>query len=58
MPKQPQKPGPKWEAPHQAPHDPNDIIGPAGYGDGNYVSVDQVLPYTIDFENDPTAGVA
>jgi RHS repeat-associated protein/uncharacterized repeat protein (TIGR01451 family) len=31
--------------------DPNDLIGPAGFGDAQFVSADQTLPYTIDFEN-------
>lgn len=35
--------------------DPNDIIGPAGVGDGNYITGEQVLPYTIRFENLDTA---
>jgi hypothetical protein len=33
--------------------DPNDIKGPDGYGDAKWVSVNDVLPYTIQFENDP-----
>lgn len=33
--------------------DPNDITGPAGYGDPKWVSVNDVLPYLIRFENDP-----
>ncbi len=33
--------------------DPNDITGPAGYGEPKWVSVNDVLPYTIRFENDP-----
>ncbi len=32
--------------------DPNDIIGPRGFGDGRYVSIHETLPYTIRFEND------
>jgi hypothetical protein len=41
----------------EAPHDPNNIIGPAGFGDQNFVTRSQVLPYQIDFENEPTAGL-
>ena len=37
--------------------DPNNIIGPAGFGDQNFVTLNQTLPYTIDFENEPTAGL-
>ncbi len=35
--------------------DPNAIVGPAGYGDGDFVNASSVLPYTIDFENSATA---
>jgi RHS repeat-associated protein len=33
--------------------DPNDIIGPPGYGQDRWVSVNDRLEYTIRFENDP-----
>jgi hypothetical protein len=33
--------------------DPNEIQGPPGYGPSKFVSVNEVLPYTILFENDP-----
>jgi hypothetical protein len=33
--------------------DPNDILGPAGYGEEQFVSVNDRLNYTIRFENDP-----
>lgn len=32
--------------------DPNDIIGPAGVGEENWLTSPQTLPYTIRFEND------
>ncbi|MCF8370707.1 MAG: T9SS type A sorting domain-containing protein [Bacteroidales bacterium] len=32
--------------------DPNDIIGPRGYGAGRFVAQNELLPYTIRFEND------
>ena len=35
-----------------ASSDPNDITGPAGYGDQKWVSVKDELPYLIRFEND------
>jgi len=38
-----------------ASHDPNDIVGPAGFGPKNYVAGDQSLLYTIRFENDKAA---
>ena len=33
------------------PRDPNDIQGPAGFGDENYIPADDTLSYTIRFEN-------
>ena len=35
--------------------DPNEITGPVGYGDANYISADQSLVYKIEFENNPNA---
>ena len=35
--------------------DPNDITGPAGIGSAGFISSESTLPYTIDFENLPTA---
>jgi hypothetical protein len=40
------------------PCDPNDIIGPGGYGAEKWVGVQQTLPYTIRFENDPELATA
>ncbi|NQU85913.1 MAG: PKD domain-containing protein, partial [Mariniphaga sp.] len=31
--------------------DPNEMIGPAGYGDQNYIVKNSLIPYTILFEN-------
>ncbi len=37
-------------------HDPNAAIGPAGFGPSGFIAdAGQALPYTIDFENAPTA---
>ncbi|MCX5951905.1 MAG: DUF6531 domain-containing protein, partial [Cyanobacteria bacterium] len=36
------------------PSDPNDIVGPAGFGDENWTAP-QTLPYTIRFENQASA---
>ncbi len=36
-------------------HDPNAITGPAGFGPQAFVAGGQVLPYRIDFTNEPTA---
>lgn len=38
--------------------DPNDITGPAGFGDENWIAANQILPYTIRFENDSTLASA
>ncbi|MGD1277561.1 MAG: CARDB domain-containing protein [Tepidisphaeraceae bacterium] len=35
--------------------DPNNILGPSGFGSQKYVAVSQPLNYTINFENKPTA---
>jgi RHS repeat-associated protein len=37
------------------PKDPNQKIGPAGYGPQHYLTPQSLLAYRIDFENDPTA---
>jgi RHS repeat-associated protein len=36
-------------------HDPNEIIGPSGYGASAYVPAATLLPYEIDFTNDASA---
>jgi hypothetical protein len=38
-----------------APRDPNDIIGPTGFGEEKWTSASSTLPYTIRFENISTA---
>jgi hypothetical protein len=53
----PALPQPPYQIPPEYPHDPNNIIGPAGFGSGNFVTTSQTLPYQIDFENEPTAGL-
>ncbi len=40
---------------NDGPHDPNDIVGPAGFGAQGFVPIGQSLPYTIQFTNAPTA---
>ncbi|GEM_PF-1074278 len=35
--------------------DPNELIGPSGYGTGNYIADVNILPYRINFENDAKA---
>lgn len=41
-----------------ASYDPNEIIGPEGYDSVRWVSVNDVLRYTILFENDPDFATA
>ena len=38
--------------------DPNDMIGPVGYGPEKWVSASERLPYTIRYENDPKNATA
>ena len=38
--------------------DPNDILGPAGYGDGNFIHPLLVMEFKIRFENQPNATAA
>lgn len=37
------------------PSDPNDILGPEGFGEERWIHVSETLPYTIRFENQETA---
>jgi hypothetical protein len=39
-------------------HDPNDIIGPAGFGTQSWLAPAPALPYTIHFENAPPEATA
>ena len=38
--------------------DPNDILGPEGFGPENWVAAESTLEYTIRFENDPIFATA
>lgn len=42
----------------QLSYDPNEIIGPTGYDSVRWVSINDVLNYTILFENDPEFATA
>ena len=44
--------------PTKQPKDPNALIGPNGFGDQNFVSVNATLPYQILFENEAGAAPA
>lgn len=49
---------PDYEIPILVAIDPNDIIGPTGYGEPQWISPGQLLDYTIRFENDPDFATA
>ena len=53
----PGPPGPDQEQENQyvQSSDPNDIIGPAGFGEQRWISRETPLPYMIRFENEATA---
>jgi len=38
-----------------APHDPNEKLGAGGVGQQKYLSGSEVIPYSVLFENEPTA---
>ncbi len=38
--------------------DPNDLSGPVGFGNAGYVQSGQTFPYTVEFQNEPTASAA
>ena len=42
---------------NQPPHDPNDLLGPSGYGSVGFITPGGALPYTIEFSNEKTAQV-
>jgi hypothetical protein len=48
-------PGPGQPVTPRKPADPNNLVGPAGFGAAGFVGPNAVLPYRIDFENEPTA---
>ncbi len=49
---------PRTPTPVIASKDPNDIMGPAGYGEKKWVAVTQTMTYTVRFENDPKLATA
>jgi RHS repeat-associated protein len=57
----PTPPGPPGPKPppsnNQPPRDPNDLLGPSGYGSAGYLTPGGALPYTIEFSNEKTAKV-
>jgi len=55
LPPTPRRPGPGGSTSVGNSFDPNDIIGPAGYGTQGYLTPNQVFPYTVRFENQASA---
>jgi subtilase family serine protease len=47
-----------YEPTKRAPMDPNDILGPDGFGDSRWIPASDPIPYTILFENDPDLATA
>lgn len=51
-------PGDNATSSGQLSYDPNEVIGPEGYDSVRWVSINDVLNYTIMFENDPEFATA
>ena len=49
------KPGPYFKADAVTAHDPNSLIGPAGYGPEGYIQDAGTFGYRINSENEPSA---
>jgi RHS repeat-associated protein len=47
--------GPGGSTDNNTPHDPNALIGPAGYGAQGFIQPGGAWSYTVDFENDGSA---
>ncbi len=54
----PNTPGPNSPVPVVVSRDPNDVVGPAGFGTQGWLTPNQTLPYAIRFENAEDAGAA
>jgi hypothetical protein len=54
----PQFPGDSWTIIIIFSYDPNDILGPEGYGDAKWIPADTTLDYMIRFENDEELATA
>ena len=51
-------PGDDYDPDGKLSYDPNEIIGPTGYDSVRWVSIKDILSYTIMFENDPEFATA
>ncbi len=49
----PAEPGPSNHSDSPGSFDPNELIGPAGFGTPGFLTSQQVFPYAVGFENDP-----
>jgi subtilase family serine protease len=47
----PRPPAPPYRPPVVVPRDPNDILGPDGFGPERWITARETIPYTIRFEN-------
>ncbi|MBD1866887.1 hypothetical protein H6F95_06145 [Cyanobacteria bacterium FACHB-471] len=54
----PNNPGPNRPVPVVVSRDPNDVVGPKGFGQQGWLIPNQTLPYMIRFENAEDAGAA
>ncbi len=54
-PEPPAQPGPGGSTVGLTSVDPNSLVGPAGFGTGAFIAAGTLMPYRIDFENDPSA---
>ncbi len=57
-PKGPKKPHPPKRLKVRNSHDPNELVGPEGYGNGNFVAPEEPLAYEAMFTNEATAGAS
>jgi hypothetical protein len=56
--KQPNPPDSCDDTPRPPSYDPNDIVGPGGFGPEYWISPDQTFHYTVRFENDAQQALA
>jgi RHS repeat-associated protein len=54
----PPAPGPGGSTRPRGSFDPNEITGPAGFGDEKFIQPEGTWPYTVRFENDPLQATA
>ncbi|MGB8169542.1 MAG: carboxypeptidase regulatory-like domain-containing protein [Chthoniobacteraceae bacterium] len=57
-PDDPPNPDDQHDIPRPVSRDPNDLLGPAGFGADRWLAGSQPIPYTIRFENDELVATA